>query len=52
MTLEYLIAITPIAIAIFVAVVAYWQSRNELPRRKQRGINALPLKEGKLICFV
>jgi len=25
---------------------------NELPRRKQRGINALPLKEGKLICFV
>jgi len=26
--------------------------KNELPRRKQRGINALPLKEGKLICFV
>jgi len=25
--IEYLIAITPIAIAIFVAVVAYWQSR-------------------------
>ena len=25
--IEYLIALTPIAIAIFVAVVAYWQSR-------------------------